>query len=128
MAFLYDENTNKIALEPGDTGGFTVGIEWPRVDVTNVALVLGVCTNKGEDVLRKHWLFNEEGIVHVWFCNHDTRDIDSGTYKWQMRFVTDPEYDEDGNVIAQDCSDKVISYFNGDKLPVFRLTKKGAKV
>lgn len=127
MAFSYNEETNKITLEPGDTGGFTVEVDWPGVDTSNAALVVGICNRSGEDVVLKSWPI-VDGAVAVEFCNHDTRDLEPGNYKWQMRIVTDPEYDEDGNVIAEDCTDKVISVFSGDSLPIFRLTKKGARV
>lgn len=126
MAFSYNLETNKITLEPGDTGGFTVNVDWPRYD-GEIALVLGVCNKAGEDVVLKSWPV-VDGMVMVEFCNHDTRDLEPGNYKWQMRIVTDPEYDENGNVIAEDCTDKVISVFDGDAMPIFRLAKKGARV
>ncbi len=124
--FTLDTETNKITMEPGDTGGFKVEVNW--VNFTGeMALVLGVCDSNGDDVLVKSWPI-ENGAAHVDFCNHDTRDIEPGNYKWQLRIVTNPEYDEDGNVIAKDCEDKVISVFDGDKKPPFRLAKKGARV
>lgn len=126
MAFSYNNETNKITMEPGDTGSFTVGVDWPRYD-GEIALVLGVCNRDGEDVLLKNFPV-ADGVAAIEFCNHDTRDLEPGNYKWQLRVVTDPEYDENGNVIAEDCTDKVISVFGGDSMPTFRLTKKGARV
>lgn len=126
MAFSYNEETNKITLEPGDTGSFTVNVDWPRFE-GEIALVLGVCNKDGEDVILKSWSV-VDGMVAVELCNHDTRDLEPGNYKWQLRIVTDPEYDENGNVIAEDCTDKVISVFSGDAMPTFRITKKGARV
>lgn len=126
MAFTYENETNKITIEPGDTASFTVNVDWPRYE-GEIALVMGVCNKEGEDVLLKHFPV-VDGVATIELCNHDTRDIEPGNYKWQLRIVTDPEYDEDGNVVVEDCSDMVISVFSGDKMPIFRIAKKGARV
>lgn len=126
MAFTYDKETNKITMEPGDTGSFTVDVNWPSYD-GEIALVMGVCNKEGEDILLKHFPV-VDGAANVKLCNHDTRDLEPGNYKWQLRIVTNPEYDENGKVYAKDCADKVVSVFSGDSMPTFRLTKKGARV
>ena len=51
-----------------------------------------------------------------------------GVYAWQLRLVTSPARDEDGNIIADECTDDVVSVFSGEAMPEFVLEKRGARV
>lgn len=126
MAFTFDEATNKISMPPGDTGDLFVDVEWDTEKETAVVFAI-VNRRTGEDMMLKSAEI-EGGKAHIRLCNHDTRDLEPGTYNWQLRLVTSPARDEEGNIIADECGDDVISVFSGDSLPVFKLEKKGARV
>ena len=127
MPISLNEKDYTISMPPGDTGDIYLEIEWKNVDLSNAAIVFGVCDSSGDDILLKQGDI-VDGKTHIRFCNRDTRDLEPGNYKWQMRIVTDPATDENGKVIADDCSDDVVSVFNGNKKPKFILENRGARV
>lgn len=127
MAFYINQDNYAISMPPGDTGDIYLEIDWKGADLSNAAIVFGVCDSAGEDIILKQGDI-VDGKTHVRLCNHDTRDIEPGTYRWQLRIVTDPATDENGNIIADDCSDNVVSVFKGNKMPKFIIEKRGARV
>ena len=123
MSFAYDLNTNNITMPVGDTGGFMVKVNWDRLAEGDVVLFAifgsdGDLLNKPVEIV--------DGKAYVRLCNHDTRDIEPGRYNWNLRIVTSPARDENGNVIADECSDDVVTVF--DKPPRINLTRGGARV
>lgn len=126
MAFTFDEETRKISMPPGDTGDLFVDVEWDTEKETAVVFAI-VNRRTGEDMMLKSAEI-ADGKAHIRLCNHDTRDMEPGIYNWQLRLVTSPARDEEGNIIADECGDDVISVFSGDSLPIFKLEKKGARV
>lgn len=124
MPFFFDDETFDITMACGDTGGITVKVNWDKLVQGDVVL-FAIFDRTGEDKLIKS-VEIENGLANIRLCNHDTRDIPAGGYKWNLRIVTSPEFDTDGNVIADDCSDEVITVF--DSPPSIRLTKGGARV
>lgn len=124
MPFRFNEEDNSIQMACGDTGGFTVEIEWEKLAPGDVIL-FAISERSGEDKLVKPMEI-EDGQAHIRLCNHDTRDIEAGRYRWNLRIVTSPVYDEDGNVRVDECSDDVITVF--DDPPNIRLTRGGAYV
>ena len=127
MALKFNADTYEISMPPGDTGDIYLEIDWKNADLSDAAIVFGVVDKFGEDIVLKQGDI-VDGKTHIRICNHDTRDLEPGRYGWQLRIVTSPAVDENGNVIADECSDNVISVFDGDKLPKFILEKKGARV
>lgn len=125
MPFSYDEKTNAITMAAGDTATLQVDIEWDKLTAGDVVLFAVFDPNQTEDLLCKVAEI-EEGNAVIRLCNHDTRDIKSGIYKWNLRIVTSPAFDENGNVVADECSDDVITVF--DTPPMFRITRGGAYV
>lgn len=133
MAFTFDETNNMIRMPPGDTGDLWIEVEWAVLREGD-AVLFAIVNRRGEDLMCRAADVaietGEDGTrlarAHIRLCNHDTRDLEPGTYYWQLRIVTSPARDEQGNVIADECSDHVISVF--DDMPVFKLMKKGARV
>lgn len=126
MPFTFDEATYRISMPPGDTGDLFIEAEWDTEKETAVVFAI-VNRRTGEDLMLKAAEI-EGGRAHIRLCNHDTRDLEPGTYNWQLRMVTSPVRDENGNIIADECTDDVISVFSGDSMPVFKLERKGARV
>ena len=127
MPFTFDEATYRISMPPGDTGDLHLEIEWDTNGKNAAAVFAIVNPRYGKDLLIKAAEI-ENGKAHIRLCNHDTRDMKPGTYSWQLRLISSPARDEAGNIIADSCTDDVISVFSGDRMPEFILEKKGARV
>lgn len=125
MAFNFDEDSNKISMPPGDTGDLHLQIEWDTHGKDAVVVFAIVNRRTGVDMMIKAAEI-VNGYAHIRLCNHDTRNIAPGTYQWQIRLVTSPAHDADGNVIADECTDDVISVFT--EMPTFVIQKGGARV
>ena len=126
MPFMFDEATKRISMPPGDTGDLYLEIEWDA-NGKDAAALFAVVNANGKDLMIKAAEI-VDGRAHIRLCNHDTRDLKPGTYAWQLRLVTSPARDEEGNIIADECTDDVISVFSGEEMPEFVLEKKGARV
>lgn len=127
MPFSYDESTRTMTLPLGDTATFHISIDWMGLSPGD-ALVFGIY-NKSEltDIFRKPAeIVDGQAVLRL--CNADTRDLEPGNYRWQLRIVTDPARDEDGNIITDACADNVISIFDPDDLPKINLKRGGAYV
>lgn len=126
MPFQFDQETRAIELAAGDTADLYIAVDWDGL-TDGDAVLFAICDRRGDDLLVKA-ADVADGKAHVRLCNHDTRDLDAGRYKWQLRIVTSPARDDAGNVIADECTDNVISVFDDGELPAFRLTRTGARV
>ncbi len=134
MAFSFNEETYAIRMPPGDTGDLWIEVEWGAMSEGDAVLFAIVDKRSSEDLMCRaaevRMETDESGVqiakAHIRLCNHDTRDLEPGTHYWQLRLVTSPARDADGNVIADECSDHVVSVF--DEMPVFKLLRKGARV
>lgn len=125
MPYKMDEKTGNITMDAGDTGDVNVEVEWEDLKDGDVVVFAVFDPAAKGDLLRKAAEF-VDGSAHVRLANRDTRDIEPGRYKWNLRLVTDPAYDEDGNVRADEDSDNVITIFSPP--PSFRLTRGGGDV
>jgi hypothetical protein len=125
MPFAYNTETNAIRMAVGDTGGFSVRVEWDRLAKGDVILFAIFDPSADGDLLCKP-VGIKDGRAYIRLCNHDTRDIEPGRYKWNLRIVTSPVYDDDGNVRVDECTDDVITVF--DTPPTIQLTRGGAAV
>lgn len=67
------------------------------------------------------------GII-LYLSNPETRKIPVGEYYWDLRVVTDPEYEEDGSVHCDDMGDNVTSVFSGSGMPSFEVTEVAVNV
>ena len=125
MAFVFDTSTGNITLPRGDTGDINVRVNYEELKEGDAILFAIFDKYTGKDLMIKAADI-VDGVAHVRICNHDTRDIEAKSYSWQLRIVTNPARDENGNVIADDCTDNVITVFQTP--PSFKLTNGGAYV
>ena len=125
MPFAFDENTRAITMAAGDTADIAVYVNWDRLSAGAVLLFAMFDPVQSGDLICKPVAI-EDGQAHVRLCNHDTRDIQPGRYKWNLRIVTSPDMDDSGNVRADECTDDVLTVF--DSPPAFKLTKGGGYV
>lgn len=121
--FVINKQTNEIVLPRGDTLAFKINLRGTNFPEDTVAL-FGVCGadrrgNPTTTIFSKAFRVYKN-CVYIFLSNQDTRNLRAGGYVWDLRIVTDPEYDEDGNVRCEDISDNVISIFSGSvDLPSF---------
>lgn len=125
MPGKFDESTRQITLPLGDTFDIWVDVVWTALSPGDVILFTIFDHNTGEDKLIKP-VEILDGRAHIRLCNHDTRDITPATYRWNLRIVTSPVRDEEGNVRVDECNDNVITVF--DDPPKIKLWKGGAYV
>lgn len=125
MPFTYNEETHAITMAAGDTANLQVDVEWDRLSDADVLLFAVFDPAQTGDLVCKA-VEIADGRASIRICNHDTRDIPEGSYKWNLRLVTGPALDENGNVRVDECSDDVITVF--DSPPKFKLTRGGAYV
>ena len=125
MPFAYDESSNAIQMAPGDTANIWVDVEWDRLAAGDVLLFAVFDPNESGDLVCKP-VEIVDGQAHIRICNHDTRDIEPGTYRWNLRIVTSPVRDEQGNVRVDECAGEVVTVF--DTTPKFKLLRGGAYV
>ena len=132
-AISINEATGDVVIACGATGYFKIMIETDGTFNTETDMgVFAVGRKDGNrrtqaytTVMRRHFPIQHEddGIysVTVEIANEDTRDIAPGSYVWTLILVTDPEYDEHGQVIVADREDGVYPLYQGDGQPKFEL-------
>ena len=125
---MFDAETLKISMPPGDTGNLWVEIDWAVIRPGDAVVFAIVDKRSGTDLMVKAAEIADGNRALIRLCNHDTRELEAGNYNWQLRIVTGPGKDAEGNVEADDCEDHVVSVFSGDNMPVFRLERRGAHV
>lgn len=132
-AISINEATGDIIIACGATGYFKVDIETDMQFDTATDVGVFAVGKKNNDkrrqaydtVFRKHYPITLESdgkySITVDIANEDTRNVPIGSYVWTMILVTDPEYDENNQVIVADRTDSVYPLYQGDKQPKFEL-------
>lgn len=128
MAYTFDPATRSIVMPKGDTLDINITIDSEDSRVYE-AIVFAIFTRAGEDILRVP-VTVENGSASIRLANHHTRDLDAGRYRWNLRLVTDPAHDSEGNIIADEPSDDVLTVFGPDisDIPEFWLVENGGRV
>lgn len=106
MAYTYDEQTKEIAISAGDTMNIPVSITGAQYD----AVLFVVYQRGGGDLVKiPGVLSNGSAVIRV--ANRHTQGLDEGRYKWNLRFISDPAYDENDEIIIDEDSDNVWTAF-----------------
>lgn len=126
MPFQYSASSGRITCPRGDTGALRVTISGDISLLPGDMLVFGLYDPKTKETLLRKQAAITEGAAMLRFTNADTREMAAGSYKYNLRIVTNPEYDADGNVICVDDSDNVLSVYN--ELPKFEILEAGVHV
>ncbi|MEG1813915.1 MAG: hypothetical protein RR337_11545 [Clostridia bacterium] len=112
-----DPKDQTITCPQGDTGMFTVslvgkdGLALPQT-IIGVA-VFSVCQISAglyKKIKSKHVPL-VDNTATILITNEFSRAVPAGTYMWDVRIVTDPEYDLAGDVICSDSTDEVHSLY-----------------
>ena len=109
MGILINERC-EMALPVGDTApiNFTISGDGIALSAGDMLLFAISDPATGAELLRKQ-VEIAGGIAEVRLTNADTRDLTPGEYVWNARIITGPELDGEGNIVASDATDEVIS-------------------
>ena len=98
--FIVDTDTNEIRLSCGDTGAIDINVDGYEFGELDRALF--TIKTSGGQVVKQHIYPIENGKFTVTFYNRDTDTLSPGGYRWDIRFVIHPYYDESGNIVDGD--------------------------
>lgn len=127
MPYTFDPDTHEIKLPVGDTVNIPVRV---RGDAIFHAMVFAIYDRAdGTDLLRVP-VEIVDGAARIRLATKHTRDLEPGKYKWNLRLVTDPEYDENGNIMLQDINDDAMTVFGPEnsEIPDIILVRNGGRV
>lgn len=127
--FKIDTESKAITLPTGDTLDFTLTFKTsgePALIPPGSAAVFGICQPRASgayDYIFRKTFRIEGNTAHIRLDNADTRNLRPGTaYAWDVRIVTDPDYDEKLEAYCGDKTDCVLSIFSGTStMPSFNL-------
>lgn len=119
-----DQRTRKITCPIGDTGLFIVNLtaatgEPLAENIDGVAIF--AVASKGFAPVFSKVVAIVDNTATIRLTNTDTRTLTRGEYRWDIRVVTDPAY-QDGRPITDEDSDDVHSLFSATGLPIFEVT------
>ena len=126
MPFQYSTSSGRITCPRGDTGVLNITFSGAINLKPGDMLVFGLYNPTTKETVLRKQVEIVDGAAVLLFSNADTRDIPVGSYKYNLRVVTDPEYDEHDQVICSDATDNVLSIYND--LPKFDLLEAGVHV
>ena len=126
MPYKYDPDTMAITISAGDTMDFSVNVSGKAYDAAVFAVYDPA---SGEDVVTAPAELSD-GKCKIRLAARHTRDVPEGKYKWNIRLVSNPGRDEEGNIVADDDSDEVLTVFGPDKkaIPDFIIRRTGGYV
>lgn len=103
--FRVDEESGTVELNSGDTGAWEMEAHrdddepWGENDIA----VFTVRNNENKIVIQRIYHLNDEengnGVFLILIQNSDTDDLPAGQYTWEVRYIVDPLYDEDGEPV-----------------------------
>jgi len=123
MAYSYDESTHKITIPRGDTATIHLTITGGGVTDGDAVLFRVRNRSKGEWTVSKLAMVTD-GSATIRLTSEDTRLLSPRyRYGWTIGVVTDPDTDENGEPIANDATDNVLTAYN--QLMTFAVTESG---
>lgn len=100
---MFNIDGDNISLSVGDTATLRIRADGDLVLNPDVDRVLFTIKNAAGDIVLQRTLAPDvEGSVLVAFSNADTDFLSAGSYSYDVRYVINPNYDDDGNVIDGD--------------------------
>ena len=133
--YTLDPVTKELVVPSGDTVQFLLKLTDldgnPLIQPIDGVAVFAVCEKSTRGTFspfdgRKIDIV--DNTVTVRLPNKFTRRITQGNYYWDIRIVTDPEIDDDGNVTAEDDTDEVHSLFAGTEGGMPKYTVPGVAI
>lgn len=102
---MFNVNTTNysISMSKGDTGTIQINTV---TEYTFAAEDRAVFTlkNSSKEIVKEviSELADNGGVFVVSFLNNDTDKLETGTYKWDIRYILHPYYDDKGKIVNGD--------------------------
>ena len=112
MAFDYNPGTNKITCPRNNSGTLEVnvtGMTFGPEDVVAFYIRDPARARKIREIVLHP---DADGVCVFTLNSGDTDLIPPGKYRWNLRIVTSPQYDADGNLTIAEDSANSITVFN----------------
>ncbi|MBO6268111.1 MAG: hypothetical protein J6N19_03070 [Clostridium sp.] len=98
---MFEVNDMRITMSRGDTGGIVIREKTGYAFGENDRAVFSVKNSIGTIVKQSiHQI--HDGLINVTFQNADTDSLEPGNYTWDVRYIINPVYDEDGDIVDGD--------------------------
>lgn len=91
-----------ITLSRGDTGAIKFTADTEHTFNSNDRALFSIKNAVGEMVKQSAYELDENKAFVVSFFNADTDNLAAGSYTWDVRYIINPYYDDDGNIIDGD--------------------------
>ena len=91
-----------ITLSRGDTGAVKIIADTDYAFTENDRALFSVKNGVGEIVKQQAFALDASNSFTVTIFNADTDSLSPGAYTWDVRYVLNPYYDADGNIIDGD--------------------------
>ena len=91
-----------ISLSRGDTGAIKFNTSTEYDFASNDRALFSVKNALGEVVRQQAYPLDENKAFVVNFSNSDTDSLPAGTFSWDVRYIINPYYDDQGNIIDGD--------------------------
>ena len=98
---MFNVDGFKINLHRGDTG--TIGITATGYTFGPNDRALFTVKDKNGTIVKQGIYPMVNNRFEVRFLNGDTDYLDSGLYEWDVRYVVEPVYDEEGKIVDGDA-------------------------
>lgn len=100
--FVVDSNSRAITMTKGDTGSIDVTVTGMEFEEDDRA-IWTVKNSSGQMIFERYYEIQNDGFIIV-FVNGDTDQLPAGQYRWDLRFVKNPIWEDsrivDGDVVA----------------------------
>ena len=101
MSFHVNDSTKTITMHRGDTGEVTVKVTG-HTFLSDDRALFTVKDPSGSKIIQRVYEMDDNEFT-ITFENSDTDYLAPGTYSWDVRYVTNPQYDPDsGEIINGD--------------------------
>lgn len=91
-----------ITLSSGDTGALKIVADTEYTFAENDRALFSVKNAIGQIVKQSAFALDNDKSFVVTFFNADTDKLNPGAYSWDVRYVINPYYDSQGNIIDGD--------------------------
>ena len=98
---MFNVDGYKIDMHRGDTGAITIRATGYAFGPNDRALF--TVRNQQGTIVKQGVYAMENNAFVVHFLNAETDYLDRGTYEWDVRYIVNPIFDSDNNIIDGDA-------------------------